>query len=97
MGDDFETMEVHGGKRSTNNFECGLCDLPMNSLENLETHLASCEVYECDNCEKRYKSLSDIKLHLEKEHNKETTFFHLKMNRIIKEKVDCKKYNYSDV
>ena len=97
LGDDIETMDVHGGKCCTTDFECGLCDLPFDTLENLETHLTSCEVYECDKCEKRYKSLSDIKLHLEKEHDKETTFFHLKMNRIIKENVDCKKYDYSDV
>ena len=54
-------------------------------------------MFECDECEKRYNILSDIKLHLEKDHNKETTFFHLKMNRILKENVDCKKYCYSDV
>ena len=90
-------MQVHGGKCSTTNFECGLCDLQIETLENLETHLASCEVYECDECEKRHKNLSDMKHHLENVHNKNATFFHLKMNRIVKEKVDCKKYCYGDV
>jgi uncharacterized Zn-finger protein len=50
LGDIFETMEVHGGKCFNTNFECVLCD----TLENLETHLASCEVYECGKREKRY-------------------------------------------
>ena len=97
LGDDFETMQVHGGKCSTTNFDCGLCDLQIDTLENLETHLASCEVYECDKCEKRYKTLSDMKHHIENDHNKDTSFFHLKMNRILKENVDCKKYCFSDV
>jgi hypothetical protein len=88
---------VHSGKCSVNDFECGLCDLKTDTLENLETHLASCEVYECEECETCYNDLNDIKLHLENDHNKDNSFFHLKMNSILKEKVDCKKYSYSDI
>ena len=92
-----EIKNKGGGKCSTTDFECGLYDWETDTLVNLETHLASCEVYACDACENRYKSISDIKQHLEKEHTKEIPFFHLKMNRIIKENVDCKRYYYSDV
>jgi hypothetical protein len=67
------------------------------TLENLETHLVSCEMYECEECEKRLTKLCDIKLHLEDDHSKDKNFFHLKMHRILKSKVDCKKYSYSDV
>ena len=44
-------MEVHVGKCRTENFECGLCQYTCETLEGLELHLASCEVYECENCE----------------------------------------------
>ena len=88
---------VHNGKCCVSEFECGLCDMKVDTLENLETHLASCEVYECEECEKRFTKLSDIKLHLEDDHNKDKYFYHLKMHRIVKSKVDSKKYSYNDV
>ena len=97
LGDNFVTMEVHSGKCSVDDFECGLCDMKAETLENLETHLTSCEVYECEVCENRFKTLNDIKLHIEIKHDKGKNFFHLKMNRIIKERVDFKKYSYNDV
>ena len=40
------------------------------SLESLDTHLNSCEVYECYECGKKENILNDIKLHIEKEHDK---------------------------
>ena len=72
-------------------------DFQIDTLENLETNLASCGVYECFECEKLYKSLNDIEIHLENDLNKDINFFPLKMNRILKEKVDFKKYSYCDV
>ena len=42
------TMAVHIGKNHSEKFDCGLCDLETNSLQNLETHLKTCEAYECD-------------------------------------------------
>jgi hypothetical protein len=67
------------------------------SLESLETHLNSCEVYECYECGKKVKILNDIKLHIEKEHDKTNKFCHLKMNRMNPEEVDFKEYSLSDV
>ena len=97
LGDNIVTMEVHSGKCSVDDFECGLCDLKFETLENLETHLTSCEVYECEVCEEKFKTLNNIKLHLKTNHDKGNHFFHMKMNRILKERVDCKRYSYSDV
>ena len=90
-------MQVHNGKCCVSNIECGLCGMEAETLENLETHLASCEVYECEECEIRHTKLSDIKVHIEEDHSKDKNFFHLKMHRILKSKVDCKRYSYSDV
>ena len=44
-------MEVQAGKCQTDNFECGLCEYTGNTLENLELHLVSCEIYECEECQ----------------------------------------------
>jgi hypothetical protein len=67
------------------------------SLENLETHLNFCEAYECYECGKNVKTLNDIKLHIEKEHDKTKKFCHLKMNRMNPDEVDLKEYSLSDV
>jgi hypothetical protein len=48
LGDNFVTMEVHSGKCSVDDFECGLCAMKAETLDNLEKHLISCEVYECE-------------------------------------------------
>ena len=60
IGENFETMQVHNGKCCVSEFECGLCYMKADTLVNLETHLASCEVYECEECEKRLTKLSEI-------------------------------------
>ena len=44
------TMEVHLGNLQFGKFECGLCDLEAGSLENLEIHFNTCEVYKCVRC-----------------------------------------------
>ena len=46
-------------------------------------------VYECERCEKRLSALKDIKIHIEKEHEKEeTNLYHMKMNIIIEQKLE---------
>ena len=50
VGGSKETMEVHLGKYHSENFECALCDHKDKSLENLETHLFTCEILLCDDC-----------------------------------------------
>ena len=40
-------MDVeHTGKDHSPTFECGICDLEVNTLEKLEIHIGSCEVYQ---------------------------------------------------
>ena len=45
----------------------------------------------------KFCSLTDVKLHIEEEHGKETSLLHLKMNRAFEKFVDVNKYSYSDV
>ena len=97
LSDNLESMVVHFGKCMVEILYCGLCDWKSDSIENLETHLAVCEVYECEECGKRVNVLKDIKIHIEQEHNKCSNIFHLKINRVYKKKVDCKKYSYTDI
>ena len=59
-----ETMDVHSGKCHAENFECGLCEFPTNNLEDLETHLFTCEMYECNACYERRTRLADLIDHL---------------------------------
>ena len=44
-------MEVHIGKEHADGFDCGLCGFKEQSLENLETHISSREVYDCGHCD----------------------------------------------
>ena len=96
-GKSLETMEVHAGMCCSENFDCGLCNVKIETLENLKTHLVLCEVYECKECFKRVNKLSDIKLHVENYHDQNKRFYHLKMNRKQSEQVDIKEYGLSDV
>ena len=64
------TMEMHTVRCHSEHFECGLCDFKANTLENLETHLTTCEIYDCDLCYFRVKKMSDIKTHMNEKHEK---------------------------
>ena len=90
-------MEVHFGKCCVDELFCGLCEWKSSDLESLDTHLASCEVYECVGCDERFLILNNVKVQFKKEHGEETKLSHLKMNRIMKTRVDSKKYLYSEV
>ena len=69
LGENRDTMEVHIGKKHTDTFECGLCKFAAGNVDNLELHLATCEIYECHECEIKEKSLSSIKNYVEKRHS----------------------------
>ena len=61
-------MEVHIGKEHADGFDCGLCGFKEQSLENLETHISTCEVYDCGHCDDRLKTLDCTKEHMRKNH-----------------------------
>ena len=75
----------------------GLCNIKMESLEILKTHLVSSEVYELKECFRYVNNLNEIKLHIENVQDKTKNFYHLKMNRKQNEKVDIKEYVFGDI
>ena len=83
-------MEVHIGKKHTDNFDCGICDSELKTFENLRIHLTTCERYKCEHCDKKFASLSDIKAHLKTEDQRSACLeiFHLKQNRTDSEVLD---------
>ena len=76
-------MEVHIGKDHSDGFECGLCNSTENTLENLEVHFLTCEIFVCGDCDERIKTLDGIKKHINEEHSPITEysiFFHSKLS-----------------
>ena len=63
-------------------------------LENLETHLFTCEIFECNKCGLRGKSMKDIIKHGETEHPeyKSRWIDHIKMDRKNYTEVSTKGY-----
>ena len=86
-GENELSVEVHQGKCHTEDFECGLCEYKAGTIENLDTHLSTCESYECDDCFFRVGNLADIKSHMIGKHGKENL-------KIIHGKVDRKNINF---
>ena len=90
------TMEVHHGRKHSQDPECGLCEFKANSGENLETHLVTCEIYDCKRCDLRFQNLTTMRTHLQEEHKGHTqivTIVHAKLDRKNSEIVACKEYN----
>ena len=87
-------MEVHRGKVHSEQFECGLCELIANDLENLETHLTTCEIYQCNSCDLSFRNLPDLKTHLQNEHegNKYVRIWNGKQDRLNREEISCSSY-----
>ena len=79
------SLEVHAGKKHSGNFECGLCDFTGTSLENLELHQFTCEIYTC--CDLNYTEMGALKKHLNEKHKK-----HIKYVEILHSKMDRKNF-----
>ena len=87
------TMEVHTGKCHSEKLECGLCDYKAKSMECLETHISTCEIYECDNCYLRVTKISDIKAHMDEIHESENVkIIHGKQDRTNEQEIDSKEH-----
>ena len=74
-------MEVHLGKGCLEYLECGLCEVIFETIDLLQTHLNTCEVYECGRCSDRFETLSEVKRHAEEEHEDCQKVHHLKIDR----------------
>ena len=89
-------MDVHIGKKHSENFECGLCEFEAGDMEALNIHMFTCEIYLCETCDINFITLADLKEHLIKEHNTEKyqRVIHAKQNRSDDEVMD-EKYHYA--
>jgi hypothetical protein len=95
------TMEVHLGKEHDPNFECGLCGFVAKTLENLELHLFTCEIYICDSCQKRFNSIPDLKKHLNDGDHRIVNpsyykIFHAKQGKTSECEIKCNTYFKED-
>ena len=83
----------------TENFVCGLCAFEAKTLENLDLHIKTCEIYECAECEYISKQLSGIKEHISESSTKcsLSSIFHLKMDRENEAVANCKEYKQSEL
>ena len=97
MGENDESMFVHFGKVHSEKFDCGICECEVDTLENLEVHLVTCEVYECNHCDLKVKILSQMKTHIVKDHGNNGECVHLKMNRHNFEQVDSKTHKIDEI
>ena len=100
LGEDEIGMEVDLGKEHGEKFICGLCDYIAKSLENLETHLSTCETYVCTICDTIFTNLAEIKTHFLQNHEaKHRSRFvkHIKQNRENHEAFDDKSYCYNEL
>ena len=83
------TMEVHAGRKHSTVSECGLCDYKAKNVEDLETHISTCEIYECDLCYFRVTKISEMKSHMEAKHeHSNARIWHVKIDRNNDELMD---------
>ena len=87
-------MDVHIGKKHTENFECGLCEFEAGEIEALNMHMFTCEIYLCETCDINFTTLADLKEHLMKDHKTEKKRIIHIQNRSDDEVMD-EKYHYA--
>ena len=73
-----------------------MCGCITKDLEDLETHLLTCEIYRCKLCQNVFKNMTDLKEHFLQDHASETyrPTEHIKTNRKDKEQFDIKSYYF---
>ena len=58
-------------------------------MEDLDTHISTCEAYECERCYFRVKHISELKSHVEEKHKKwNVRIWHVKVDRNNEELMD---------
>ena len=92
------TMEVHMKKHHSEKVQCGLCDYEADNIEQLETHLVTCETYKCFDCKIIFKTMREIKDHINKKHAGEPVWLtHSKSDRKYPEYFDSKDYSRKEL
>ena len=85
-------MEVHIGRLHSEKPFRGLCNFEANTIENLNLHLSTCEIYNCEACCFRTINLHEIKDHLNTVHIAIGTqwdeIIHAKVNRKDSDMID---------
>ena len=99
LGENEETMKVHIGRKHSDHFECGLCEIEAKTSENLETHLRTCEKYLCKSCDQSEATLKKFKEHMQNTHmpREYDQLTHLKLDRRNSDEISCKNYFWKDV
>ena len=101
VGESELTMDVHNGKYHSENFECGICGYIGKSLDDLELHLFTCEIYRCRKCDEVSKSLSELRKHALENHTEFVGMMklveHIKMSKDHFKEVSVKHYYANEI
>ena len=97
VGTNEYSMEVHNGKCHTDNFECGMCEFVAGNEEKLELHLFTCEIYHCFVCNIKGTNISEMKRHIESEHDGNQKLRHVKLSTNNANEVTFKSYFIEEI
>jgi hypothetical protein len=88
------------GKEHESIAQCRLCEVAIKDFEELETHLATCDIYKCENCDDVFTNLKDLKMHFLNDHEKEnarSVEINIKQNRNNSGIYDIRSYKFEDL
>ena len=99
IAEDRWDIDIHIGKEHESNVQCGLCAVIVKDITDLETHLATCEIYKCEKCGDVFTNLQDLKVHFLENHQKEKSELveHVKQNRINSDIYDNRAYTFEEL
>ena len=87
-------IKVHKAKKHTRVLQCEICDFKAQTLNVLQIHIVTCELYKCSKCDHKSRRLSQVKAHIPKHHGAGDYFLtHLKMSRDNPDEV-CESIHY---
>ena len=89
--------EENEHERYTHTFACEICGDKFKTLDDLETHMHTCEKFDCDRCQLELKTLCEIKNHCKSKHRNGADIFNFKYDRENPRKVTQKEYNSKDL
>ena len=94
-------MEVHLGKSQSISMSVDCVTMKQVVWKALKPICSfTCEIFQCDDSEKRFKKISDMKLHIENDHDDVYySIKHAKQSRLANDEIDvteCSKYYFFD-